>query len=113
MSTQFSDPSARFHYTHPTPQAIADELARLGVGADTPVVVYDSTGTLWAARLWYLLRWIGIDARVLDGGLSAWRAAGEPVQIGENRRGRRGRRRGAPIAPWPAAGRDRRVDRQG
>jgi thiosulfate/3-mercaptopyruvate sulfurtransferase len=47
------------------------------------VVVYDSTGSLFAARLWYLLRWIGVDARVLDGGFAAWDAAGEPVAKGE------------------------------
>jgi len=32
---------------------------------------FDTTSTLFAARLWYLLRWIGVDARVLDGGFAA------------------------------------------
>ena len=69
--TQFSDPSAPLHYTHPEPQAIADELARLGIEEGREVVVYDSTGTLFAARLWYVLRWIGLPVRVLDGGFAA------------------------------------------
>ena len=81
--TQFSDPSAHLHYTHPEPQAIADELARLGIEHGREVVVYDSTGTLFAARLWYLLRWIGVPARVLDGGFAAWVAGGHPVESGE------------------------------
>ena len=81
VASQFSDTSASLHYTHPEPQAIADELARLGIAAKRQVVVYDSTGTLWAARLWYLLRWIGVEARVLDGGFAAWAAAGEPVAV--------------------------------
>ena len=81
--TQFSDPSAPLHYTHTDPQAIADELARLGVEQGREVVVYDSTGTLFAARLWYLLRWIGVRARVLDGGFAAWVAGGHPVDSGE------------------------------
>jgi thiosulfate/3-mercaptopyruvate sulfurtransferase len=95
VSTQFSDTSALLHYSHPTPQAIEDELARLGIAAGTAVVVYDSTGTLWASRLWYLLRWIGVNARVLDGGLAAWREAGGPMQAGEI---------AAPVAvaPWSA-----------
>lgn len=84
VSTQFSDASAPLHYTHPEPQAIADELARLGIAEGREVVVYDSTGTLFAARLWYLLRWIGVRARVLDGGFAAWLAAGEPVESGES-----------------------------
>lgn len=83
VATQFSDTTAPLHYTHPEPQAIADELARLGVSRDQSVVVYDSTGTLFAARLWYLLRWIGVPVRVLDGGYAAWVAAGEPVETGE------------------------------
>ena len=83
VSTQFSDTTAPWHYTHPEPQAIADELARLGIAKDRPVVVYDSTGTLFAARLWYLLRWIGHDVRVLDGGFAAWKSGGYPIDSGE------------------------------
>ncbi|MEP6479349.1 MAG: rhodanese-like domain-containing protein [Rhodoglobus sp.] len=83
VSTQFSDTTAPLHYTHPEPQAIADELARIGIAEHRSVVVYDSTGTLFAARLWYLLRWIGVDVRVLDGGFAAWERAGESVETGE------------------------------
>lgn len=83
VSTQFSDTTAPLHYTHPEPQAIADELARLGIRRERRVVVYDATGNLFAARLWYLLRWIGVDVHVLDGGFAAWKSAGEPVETGE------------------------------
>lgn len=83
VSTQFSDQNATLHYTHPEPQAIGDELARLGVRDGDAVVVYDSTGGLFAARLWYLLSWIGVEVRVLDGGFGAWVAAGRPVESGE------------------------------
>ncbi|WP_213815022.1 rhodanese-like domain-containing protein [Glaciihabitans sp. dw_435] len=96
VSTQFSDTTAPLHYTHPAPQAIADELARLGIPRDTSVVIYDSTGTLWGARLWYLLRWIGVNARVLDGGIRAWTEAGHPVESGETPAKR------AAVASWPA-----------
>ncbi|WP_411700684.1 sulfurtransferase [Conyzicola sp.] len=95
VATQFSDTSAKLNYTHPEPQEIADELARLGVAADAEVVIYDTTGTVWAARLWYLLRWIGVRARVLDGGLAAWKAAGQPLENGEAVEA-------APVAPWTA-----------
>jgi len=83
VPTQFSDTAASLHYTHPSAQAIADELARIGVGPTDSVAVYDTTGGLFAARLWYLLRWIGIEVRVLDGGLAAWTAAGLATESGE------------------------------
>ena len=95
VATQFSDTTAKLNYTHPEPQQIADELARLGVSADSDVVIYDTTGTMWAARLWYLLRWIGVRARVLDGGYKAWEAAEQPVSAGEAAAA-------APVAPWTA-----------
>lgn len=95
VATQFSDVDAPLHYTHPEPQAIADELARLGIPASQHVVVYDSTGTLWAARLWYLLTWIGVTARVLDGGFAAWKAAGQPLESGDTPRP-------APVPSWQA-----------
>jgi thiosulfate/3-mercaptopyruvate sulfurtransferase len=82
VPVQFSDTSSPLHYTHPMPQAIVDELARLGVSEHTPVVIYDTTGAIWAARLWYLLGWVGVNARVLDGGLGAWTAAGFPTENG-------------------------------
>jgi len=95
LSTQFADVAAKTHYAHAEPQAIADELAALGIAKDRSVVVYDSTGTLFAARLWYLLRWIGVDVKVLDGGFGAWKAAGLPVTEGEEAPRK-------PAEPWRA-----------
>ena len=56
----------------PTPDAFADAMARLGVGDDSRVVVYDDAGGVIAARLWWMLDVIGRPAAVLDGGLAAW-----------------------------------------
>ena len=54
-----------------------------GVCADRPVVAYDGTGGLAAARAWWLLRHHGHPAvGVLDGGLAAWTARGGPVDHG-------------------------------
>ena len=86
LSTQFSDTESTLHFAHPEPQAIADELAGLGIVKGRPVVIYDTTGTMFAARLWYLLRWIGVDARVLDGGLDEWKATGHEVVEGDEKR---------------------------
>ena len=67
----------------PTPQAFAQRLAALGLRDDLPVVAYDSSGGMYAARLWWMLRWIGHDqVQVLDGGLAAWRALGAQPMAG-------------------------------
>ncbi|MEK8030310.1 sulfurtransferase [Ideonella sp. DXS29W] len=64
----------------PTPEAFAATLGSWGIGADTPVVAYDAHGGPYAARAWWLLRWLGHrDVAVLDGGLAAWQAAGGPI----------------------------------
>ena len=68
---------------HPLPLA-ADFAARLGawgIANDSTVVAYDDASGAIAARLWWLLGWLGHDRRlVLDGGFAAWTAAGLPVE---------------------------------
>ncbi|HEY4339748.1 MAG TPA: sulfurtransferase [Steroidobacteraceae bacterium] len=68
---------------HPLPQraAFAAFLGAAGVDADTDVVAYDQDRSPYAARLWWLLRWLGHErVAVLNGGLAAWRSAGLPLQ---------------------------------
>ncbi len=67
---------------HPLPDmfGFASTLRLHGVGDESEVVVYDDSGGMFAARLWWLLRYAGFNqVRVLDGGLSAWTAAGLPL----------------------------------
>jgi thiosulfate/3-mercaptopyruvate sulfurtransferase len=71
-----------FRGRHPLPEkeALAAVLRRWGVNPTTQVVAYDAHGGMYAARLWWLLRWIGHEAAaVLDGGLPAWQALGQPL----------------------------------
>jgi thiosulfate/3-mercaptopyruvate sulfurtransferase len=64
----------------PDPAVFAATLGAWGVTPTDTVVAYDEGGGAIAARLWWLLRWIGHPrAQVLDGGLAAWSAAGLPL----------------------------------
>jgi thiosulfate/3-mercaptopyruvate sulfurtransferase len=77
---ELSDPAAPYPFTLPAPARFAEAIARLGVGDETTVVSYDDDGGMWAARLWWMLRVFGHErARVLDGGLAAWRADGREL----------------------------------
>lgn len=64
----------------PTEPEIVQLAAELGIGPESTVVVYDDWGSVFAARLWWVLRYSGhADVRVLDGGWQAWIEAGLPV----------------------------------
>ncbi|GAA2183180.1 sulfurtransferase [Brooklawnia cerclae] len=70
---------------HPLPGAdqLAAGLGALGIHSGLPVVVYDEPGSFAAGRAWWTLRWAGLDARVLDGGLPAWVVSGGELETGE------------------------------
>ncbi|WP_255987337.1 sulfurtransferase [Chitinolyticbacter albus] len=62
----------------PDPEGLAVWLGEQGITADSHIVAYDDAGGMFAARCWWLLRWLGHRGQVavLDGGIAAWRAAG-------------------------------------
>ncbi len=89
-------PATEGRHPLPTPQAFAIAMSELGIGDDSIVVAYDDTGGITAGRLVVMLRMLGVDAGLLDGGLGAWRG---PVEAGP------GQPPGAPgeftDRPWP------------
>jgi thiosulfate/3-mercaptopyruvate sulfurtransferase len=85
LDRDLSGPKTGRNGRHPLPkrEAFAAIVGRLGIGPDTQVVVYDRQGAMFAARAWWMLRWLGHDAvAVLDGGLGAWQQAGGGVDSG-------------------------------
>lgn len=65
-----------------SPEQFCAAMSELGVGDDTHVVLYDTNYTGWAARVWWMLRWVGFDnAAILDGGLSAWTSTGNELSL--------------------------------
>ena len=68
---------------HPLPErdVLVATLAKHGLKQHQQVVAYDAQGGTFAARLWWLLRWLGHDSvALLDGGLQAWQAAGQTLE---------------------------------
>jgi thiosulfate/3-mercaptopyruvate sulfurtransferase len=65
----------------PDPKHFAERIAALGASPHRQIVAYDQGNAAYAARLWWLARWIGLrNVAVLDGGIAAWRAAGLPLE---------------------------------
>ena len=82
MDRDLSAPKTGSNGRHPLPDpnAFADWLGRCGVKPTDQIVAYDAANGAMAARLWWLLRWVGHDAvAVLDGGLAKWNAEGRAL----------------------------------
>lgn len=80
LLTDFADTDAPQPWTVPSSEKFARSAERLGIGQGKTVVVYDQSNGFWATRFWWHLRLEGFDdVDVLDGGLAAWRAAGQPT----------------------------------
>ncbi len=74
----------------PTAEQATETFSRLGIDADTRVIVYDDSSGAIASRAWWLLRWLGHGrVTVLDGGLQAWRARNLPLESGTHEVARR------------------------
>ncbi|HKO88314.1 MAG TPA: sulfurtransferase [Burkholderiales bacterium] len=82
LDTALSGPRTGTNGRHPLPKAdeLAARLGEIGIATGKQVVAYDAHGGMFAARLWWLLRWLGHDTvAVLDGGLTQWIAEGRPL----------------------------------
>lgn len=85
LDRDLSGPTTGSNGRHPLPtaEALCAWLGRQGITPDMTVVAYDRSGGMYAARLWWMLRWVGHrQVRVLDGGWKAWVAAGLPEERG-------------------------------
>ncbi|WP_423594634.1 sulfurtransferase [Roseateles sp. MS654] len=82
LSGDKRDAAGAFRGRHPLPDrdAFAARLRELGMTPGRQVVAYDAADGMYAARLWWMLRWLGhAQVAVLDGGFAAWQQAGGAV----------------------------------
>jgi thiosulfate/3-mercaptopyruvate sulfurtransferase len=85
LSRDLSAPITAASGRHPLPgpSDFAATLARLGVNRASQVIAYDDSAGAFAARAWWMLRWLGHSAAaVLDGGIKAWIGVGGALESG-------------------------------
>ena len=86
LDVDLSGPKTGLTGRHPLPHpaSLSLRLGALGIDNSKQVVAYDDSGGPFAARLWWMLRWLGHDrVAVLDGGWSAWQRAGLPYTVAQ------------------------------
>lgn len=82
LESTLSGPKTGKNGRHPLPtkEAFVQAMAALGLNDETQVVAYDNAGSMYASRLWWMLRWVGHSAAaVLDGGIDAWKRSGQAL----------------------------------
>jgi thiosulfate/3-mercaptopyruvate sulfurtransferase len=80
LTTELRGEGTGHMFPLPTEEQFAAVMSRIGIDADTFVVVYDRMVNIWATRLWWLLGAFDFhNAAVLDGGRAKWNAEGRPV----------------------------------
>lgn len=78
---KFSDPSGKYMATVLPENELAAQIGAIGISNDSEVIVYACGMLPYAARAWWLLHYAGHEnVRILNGGLSAWKKVGGPVE---------------------------------
>ena len=80
LKTDLCDVKSPMSFAMPTPEQFCAAMGALGVGDESRVVLYDGFNSVWSARVWWMLRWVGFDrVAILDGGLRAWKEENRPL----------------------------------
>lgn len=80
LQEELSDRTSKLRFMMPPAAQFAEALGRAGVGDGVRVILYDRNVTMWATRVWWMLRAFGFDdAAVLNGGFKKWTLEGRPV----------------------------------
>jgi thiosulfate/3-mercaptopyruvate sulfurtransferase len=82
LQGEFSDTSAQQFFMMPGSAQLEAAFGRHGLDAIKTIVLYSIGTMMWSARFWWMLRSLGVDAFVLDGGFDKWKAEGRPIEMG-------------------------------
>lgn len=82
LQGEFSDTSAQQLFMMPEVAQLEAAFGRHGLDASKTIVLYSIGTMMWSTRFWWMLRSLGVDAQVLDGGFDKWKTDGRPVETG-------------------------------
>lgn len=82
LQAEFSDQNTHLRFMMPPVAQLEQAFGRHGVDNKSTVVLYSIGTMMWATRFWWMLRSLGFNALVLNGGLDKWKAEGRPLESG-------------------------------
>ena len=73
LQSDLSDKDSPYRFTMPNLKILSENFKKVGIGEDFHIVLYSRNGTQWSARIWWMLRSVGVDnVSILDGGFNEW-----------------------------------------
>ncbi|WP_128924183.1 sulfurtransferase [Bradyrhizobium guangxiense] len=85
LQGEFSDASSQQFFMMPDVAQLEAAFGRHGLDASKTIVLYSIGTMMWSTRFWWMLRSLGVEACVLDGGFDKWKEEGRPVETGAPR----------------------------
>lgn len=82
LQGEFSDTSAQQFFMMSGVAQLEAAFGRHGANASKTIVLYSIGTMMWATRFWWMLRSLGVDAQVLDGGFDKWKEEGRGIETG-------------------------------
>ena len=80
LQSDLSDKDSPYRFTMPDLKVLSENFKKVGIGEDFHIVLYSRNGTQWSARIWWMLRSVGVDnVSILDGGFNEWVRLGLPT----------------------------------
>lgn len=80
LQSDLSDKDSPYRFTMPDLKVLSENFKKVGIGENYHIVLYSRNGTQWSARIWWMLRSVGVDnVSILDGGFNEWVRLGLPT----------------------------------
>ena len=80
LQSDLSDKDSPYRFTMPNLKVLSENFQKVGIGEGFHIVLYSRNGTQWSARIWWMLRSVGVDnVSILDGGFNEWLRLGLPT----------------------------------
>lgn len=80
LQSDLSDKDSPYRFTMPNLKILSENFKEVGIGEDFHIVLYSRNGTQWSARIWWMLRSVGVDnVSILNGGFNEWVRLGLPT----------------------------------